>query len=53
MKTCAREFDRLKGVEKEFIKFSLSDKEAEIVEKVGTSIPLPEEEREKILKTLE
>ncbi len=38
---------------KEFIKFALSEEGTKIVESVGTSLPIPKEEREAILKTLE
>jgi len=42
-----------KGLVKEFIKFALSDEGEKIVNEVGTSLPLPKPEREKILKKLE
>lgn len=38
---------------KEFIKFCLSDEGSKVVDEVGTSLPIPREEREKVLKTLE
>lgn len=37
---------------KEFIRFTLSEEGKKIVEKIGTSLPIPKEEREKILKNL-
>lgn len=42
-----------KGLVKEFIEFSLSDTGAKIVDEIGASLPLPKEEREKVLKELE
>ena len=42
-----------KGLVKEFIVFVLSDEGARIVEEVGTSLPLPKSEREKVLKGLD
>lgn len=41
------------GLLKEFIMFVLSEEGTKIVEKVGTSLPLPKDEREKIIKSLE
>lgn len=40
------------GLVKEFIKFALSDEGTEIVNEVGTSLPVPKAEREKTLKAL-
>jgi len=40
------------GLIREFIEFALSDEGAKIVEKVGTSLPLPKGERKKVLKDL-
>ena len=37
---------------KEFIRFALSEEGTRIVEEVATSLPVPQEEREKILKGL-
>jgi len=37
---------------KEFIRFTLSEEGKKVVEEVGTSLPIPQEEREKILKSL-
>ena len=37
---------------KEFIRFALSEEGTKIVEEVGTSLPVPQEERKKILKNL-
>ena len=37
----------------EFIRFALSDQGTKIVEEVGTSLPIPPEERESVLKILE
>lgn len=37
------------GLVKEFIKFALSDEGTNIVDEVGTSLPLTEQEREKVL----
>ncbi len=42
-----------KGLVKEFIKFALSDEGTKIVEQVGTSLPIPKEDREKLLKSLD
>lgn len=42
-----------KGLVKEFILFALSDEGAKFVDEVGTSLPLPKADREKILKSLE
>lgn len=42
-----------KGLVKEFIGFTLSDEGSRIVDEVGTSLPIPKDEREKILKSLE
>lgn len=42
-----------KGLVKEFIRFTLSDEGQKIVDQVGTSLPLPKGEREKVLKSLE
>lgn len=42
-----------RGLLKDFILFVLSEEGARIVEKVGTSLPLPGEEREKVIRTLE
>lgn len=36
---------------KEFIRFALSEEGSKIVEEVGTSLPIPKEEREKILSS--
>lgn len=41
------------GLVKEFIKFALSSEGTKIVDEVGTSLPIPKEEREKVLKNLE
>lgn len=41
-----------KGITKEFIEFALSDEGADIVNKVGASLPVPEVEREKVLAEL-
>jgi phosphate transport system substrate-binding protein len=41
------------GLVKEFIEFSLSDEGTKIVDEVGTSLSLPKQEREKVLKGLE
>lgn len=41
-----------KGLVKEFIEFALSDEGTRVVEDVGTSLPLTEEDREKVLKSL-
>ncbi len=41
------------GLTKEFIEFALSDEGTKIVDEVGTSLSLPKEEREKVLKELE
>ncbi len=41
------------GIVKEFIIFVLSDEGTKIVEEVRTSLPLPKEERERVLKLLE
>ncbi len=37
---------------KEFIRFTLSEEGKKVVEDVGTGLPIPKEEREKILKSL-
>ncbi|WKZ32024.1 MAG: substrate-binding domain-containing protein [Thermodesulfobacteriota bacterium] len=37
----------------EFIRFALSDEGARIVDEVGTSLPIPKAEREKVLKSLQ
>jgi phosphate transport system substrate-binding protein len=42
-----------KGLLKDFIIFVLSDEGTRIVEDIGTSLPLPKEEREKVLRSLE
>lgn len=42
-----------KGLVKEFIDFTLSDEGARIVDEVATSLSLPKEERERVLKSLE
>jgi len=42
-----------KGLVKDFVKFVLSDEGAKIVEDIGTSLPLPKEEREKVSRSLE
>jgi len=42
-----------KGLVKEFIEFALSEEGTKIVDEVGTSLPLPKTEREKVLKGLE
>jgi phosphate transport system substrate-binding protein len=42
-----------KGIAKDFISYCLSDEGAKIVDQVGTSLPLPQEERQKVLKGLE
>lgn len=41
------------GLVKEFIKFALSDEGAGIVDEAGTSLPILQAEREKVLKSLE
>jgi len=41
-----------KGITKEFIEFALSDEGVDIVNKVGASLPLPKDEREKVLAEL-
>ena len=41
------------GLVKEFIRFALSDEGAKVVDEVATSLPLPREEREEVLKSLE
>jgi phosphate transport system substrate-binding protein len=41
------------GLVKEFIEFALSDQGAKIVDEVGASLPLAQEERQKVLKSLE
>lgn len=41
------------GLLKEFIKFVLSDEGTRIIDEVGTSLPIPRAEREKIIKSLE
>lgn len=41
------------GLVREFIIFVLSDEGTEIVEEVGASLPLPKEEKERVLKLLE
>jgi phosphate transport system substrate-binding protein len=41
------------GLVKEFILFALSDEGAKFVDEVGTSLPLPKADREKVLKSLE
>ncbi|MCX5886947.1 MAG: substrate-binding domain-containing protein [Proteobacteria bacterium] len=41
-----------KGLMKEFIEFCLSEEGAKIVDQVGTSLPLPKTERQKVLKDL-
>lgn len=41
-----------KGLLKEFIAFALSDEGAKIVDETGTSLSLPAQEREKILRSL-
>jgi phosphate transport system substrate-binding protein len=45
--------DRSNALVREFIAFALSDDGAKIVDEVGASLPLPAQEREKALKTLE
>lgn len=42
-----------KGLAKEFILFALSDEGTKFVDEVGTSLPLPKSDREKVLKSLE
>ena len=42
-----------KELVKEFIEFALSDKGTKIVDEVGTSLSLPKQEREKVLKSIE
>jgi len=42
-----------KGLTKEFIEFALSEEGTKIVDEVGTSLSLPKQEREKVLKGLE
>ena len=42
-----------KGLVKEFVGFVLSDEGSRIVDEVGTSLPIPKDEREKVLKGLE
>jgi len=42
-----------KGLVKEFIMFCMSDEAAKIVDEVGSSLPLPREEREKALKNMD
>ncbi len=42
-----------KGLVKEFIEFALSDEGTKIVDEVGTSLSLPKQEREKVLKSIE
>jgi phosphate transport system substrate-binding protein len=42
-----------KGLAKDFIAYALSDEGAKIVDEVGSSLPLPKAEREKVLKDLE
>lgn len=42
-----------RGLVKEFVKFALSDEGARIVDEIGSSLPLPKEEREKALRELE
>jgi len=41
-----------KGVARAFLAFALSDEGTEIVDAVGTSLPLPKQEREKLLRDL-
>lgn len=41
-----------KGLIKEFIDFTLSDEGANIVDRVGASLPLPQSDREKVLESL-
>lgn len=40
------------GLVKEFIAFTLSDEGAKIVDEVGASLPLPKDERDKVLQSL-
>jgi phosphate transport system substrate-binding protein len=42
-----------KGLVKDFIEFALSEEGTRIVDQVGTSLPLPKLERQKVLKSLE
>ena len=42
-----------KGLVKEFIRFTLSDEATKVVDQVGTSLPLPKADREKVLKQIE
>ncbi|MCX7919495.1 MAG: substrate-binding domain-containing protein [bacterium] len=42
-----------KGLVKEFIQFALSEEGTKFVDEVGTSLPLPKSEREKVIKSLE
>ena len=45
--------EKPKGLVKEFIQFALSDEGTAVVDQVGTSLPLPKPQREKVLKGLE
>jgi phosphate transport system substrate-binding protein len=42
-----------KGLVEDFIEFTLSDEGSKIVDQVGTSLPLPKPERQKVLKSLQ
>lgn len=42
-----------KGLAKAFIRFALSDEGAKFVDEVGTSLPLPKSDRDKIIKSLD